>query len=202
MKSEITWSTAIPQPVIAIPVWPVATNADSRPRARAAASSSSVTDILPIAQSEPTVCTTRTSGRCAGPAGTLRPGRRGAQVAQLDAGRGGRRGQLRVLGEHRVQPGLDVHPGRDRLQQRRPPLGGQRAAERRDADDEHVRAELHGFGDACATIGTVAARVRARPRDAIRPAERVVDDRDDLARRRSAGCRGRSWRWTRRTGRR
>ena len=28
MKSEITWSTAIPQPVMAIPVWPVATNAD------------------------------------------------------------------------------------------------------------------------------------------------------------------------------
>ncbi len=74
MKSEITWSTAIPQPVIAIPVWPVATNADSRPRARAAASSSSVTDILPIAQSEPTVWTTCTSGRLAGPAGTLSPG--------------------------------------------------------------------------------------------------------------------------------
>ncbi len=63
----------MPQPVIAIPVCPVATNADSRPRARAAVSSSSVTDILPIAQSEPTVCTTRTSGRSAGPAGTLRP---------------------------------------------------------------------------------------------------------------------------------
>src|SRR4051794_21118360 len=72
MKSEITWSTAIPQPEIAIPVWPVATKADSRPRARAAASSSSVTDIFPIAQSEPTVCTTRASGREAG--GTLSPG--------------------------------------------------------------------------------------------------------------------------------
>src|SRR3954465_233318 len=113
----------MPQPAIAIPVCPVATNADSRPRARAATSSSSVTDILPIAQSEPTVWTTRTSGR-PGP-GTLRSAggargarRRGGRVPTPPArGRGGRR-QLRVLGEHGVQPRLDVQAGADRLEDR------------------------------------------------------------------------------------
>src|SRR3954465_13203024 len=111
----------MPQPAIAIPVCPVATNADSNPRARAAASSSKVTDILPIAQSEPTVCTTRTPGRSAGPAGTLspggaaRPGGGAPRVAQLDARRGGRGGQLGVLAQNGVQAGLHVHPSPDGL---------------------------------------------------------------------------------------
>src|SRR5689334_7873755 len=69
----MTWSTAMPQPEIAIPVWPVATNTLRSPRARAARSSSRVTVILPIAQSEPTDSTTRSDGsRLYGPSGVSR----------------------------------------------------------------------------------------------------------------------------------
>ena len=59
MKSETTASTAMPQPAIAIPVWPVGTNSAASPRDRASRSSSSDTVIFPIAQSEPTVSTVR-----------------------------------------------------------------------------------------------------------------------------------------------
>ena len=57
MKSETTASTAIPQPAIAIPVCPVGTKTDFRPRPRASRSSSHVAVIFPIAQSVPTVST-------------------------------------------------------------------------------------------------------------------------------------------------
>ena len=60
----ITRSTATPQPSIIIPVWPVGTNDARRGRRRAPARrSSSATDILPIAQSVPTVRITRLPGR-------------------------------------------------------------------------------------------------------------------------------------------
>ncbi len=62
-KSEATRSTATPQPSIIIPVWPVATNTAPRPAATAARRSSNATDILPIAQSVPTVSSTRRPGR-------------------------------------------------------------------------------------------------------------------------------------------
>ena len=195
MKSEITWSTAMPQPAMAIPVCPVATNADSSPRARAAASSSSVTDILPIAQSEPTVCTTRTSGRSAGRR-HAQARRRGAQVAQLDAARPRPRPTARGPRTSTVcSPASTSHPGADRLQQRGAPLGGQRAAERRDADHEHVRAQRRGLGDA-GHDRHGAARVGHDVGSATAPAAAASTTRDDLARRRSAGCRARSWRGT------
>ena len=72
-KSDTTASTAIPHPAIAIPVWPVGTNTESSPRARAARSSSSDTVIFPIAQSEPTVRTVCASTSRFAPVGTLRP---------------------------------------------------------------------------------------------------------------------------------
>ena len=61
-KSAITRSTATPQPSIIIPVWPVGTNEALRPAAVAARRSSRATDILPIAQSVPTVRSTRLPG--------------------------------------------------------------------------------------------------------------------------------------------
>jgi hypothetical protein len=63
-KSLITRSTATPQPSIIIPVCPVGTKTAASPAARADVRSSSATDILPIAQSVPTVRITREPGRC------------------------------------------------------------------------------------------------------------------------------------------
>ena len=57
----------------------------SSPRRRASRSSSSATVIFPIAQSEPTVSTIFAPAVRFSPVGTLEPGRRLAQVAQLDA---------------------------------------------------------------------------------------------------------------------
>ena len=59
----MTRSTATPQPSIIMPVCPVGTNATESPAARPAFRSSSATDILPIAQSVPTVRITRLPGR-------------------------------------------------------------------------------------------------------------------------------------------
>jgi hypothetical protein len=72
-KSAMTASTAIPQPAIAIPVWPVGTKTDSSPRRRASRSSSTATVFLPIAQSEPTVRTIFASTSRFAPVGTLSP---------------------------------------------------------------------------------------------------------------------------------
>ena len=71
-KSETTASTAMPQPAIMIPVWPVGTKTERRPRARAARSSSTATVFLPTAQSEPTVRTTSAASVRFSPVGTLR----------------------------------------------------------------------------------------------------------------------------------
>ena len=72
MKSATTASTESPQPAIAIPVWPVGTNLEAIPRARASRSSSSETVIFPIAQSEPTVRTILPGTSRFAPLGTSR----------------------------------------------------------------------------------------------------------------------------------
>ena len=72
MKSETTASTEIPQPAIAIPVWPVGTNTDRSPRRSASRWSSSETVIFPIAQSEPTVRMIRAGTSRFAPVGTFR----------------------------------------------------------------------------------------------------------------------------------
>ena len=55
MKSATTASTAMPQPSIMMPVWPVATKLVRRPRARSPSTSCSWAVILPTLQSVPTV---------------------------------------------------------------------------------------------------------------------------------------------------
>ena len=73
----MTRSTATPQPSIIMPVWPVGTNATESPRASADFRSSRATDILPMAQSVPTVRITRLPGECGRPtAVSLRSGGR------------------------------------------------------------------------------------------------------------------------------
>ena len=63
----------MPQPAIAMPVWPVGTKTLGRPRRRASRSSSRQTVILPSAQSVPTVATVVASTVRLAPLGTSSP---------------------------------------------------------------------------------------------------------------------------------
>ena len=141
MKSATTASTAIPQPAIAIPVWPVGTNSDRSPRRRASRSSSSDTVIFPIAQSEPTVRTIVPGTARFAPVGSTRPSA-ASQVAQLDAARRRELAKLGVVREELVQPVLDVEAGssmqplQDLDPRRREP-----PALRGDADERRRRLE-------------------------------------------------------------
>ena len=69
-----------------------------------------------------------------------RPGRPGARRRSRSStpARGGRGGQLGVVAEEIVKAALDVQPGRQRLQHRRPERRRQLAAGRRDPDQHHV----------------------------------------------------------------
>ena len=122
----------------------------ARDPARAAprASSSSETVIFPIAQSEPTVSTTSRRMRQVLAGRDVEPGRRLAQVAQLDAVLARERDQLRVVGDELVQPVLDVEPGRDAVLQQLAPRRREAAALRRDADERRRRLEAQRVVDA------------------------------------------------------
>ena len=65
--------------------------------------------------------------------------RRPAQVADLPAAGGGRRGQLGVVREEVVQSVLDVEPVRERVLDHAAKLGRELAAGRGDADQERCR---------------------------------------------------------------
>ena len=124
-KSETTASTAIPQPAIAIPVWPVGTNTDRRPRRRASRSSSRATVFFPIAQSEPTV--SATWRKAAGSRRSARSGRPAASVDREARRRGGPPARpARVVGDELVQAALDVEAVRDAGLQQLAPGGGKR----------------------------------------------------------------------------
>ena len=116
------------------------------------ASSSSVTDILPIAQSEPTVCTTRTSGRSR-PAGTLSPGGAARRSRSSTPAAAAAADSSGILGQHRVQPRLDA------ASRRRSPPAAPRATRR------------------SARRRTARRRSPARSRRAARPRRRVGHDR-------------------------
>ena len=95
-KSDTTASMGAPQPSIMMPVWPVATNAALSPARRAASRSSSITDILPMAQSVPTARSTLRPGQVRAPhRGDLGSGRP-PHVVDGHAGR---------LGSGRAAPG-------------------------------------------------------------------------------------------------
>ena len=130
----------------------------------------------------------------AGPAGTLRPGGAARRSRSSTPAARGRRGELRVLGEHRVQPRLDVHArprsppaaprATRRSARRRTARRRSRARSRRARPRRRRRATI---GTARRAYGHDVGRDAARPRSAS-------TTRDDLARRRSAGSRARSWR--------
>ena len=120
------------------------------------------------ARASRTSCRSRSpSRRCARrarPGASPGPAGRSARAARR-AGRAARRPRRRpprpapASSESTVcRPASTLHPGEHRVQQRRAPLGRQCAAERRDADHQHVRAEVHGLGDA-AHDRDLAARV-------------------------------------------
>ena len=146
-KSETTASTAIPHPAIAIPVCPVGTNTDSRPRRRASRSSSTATVFFPIAQSDPTVSTIFASTSRFAPVGTFRPGGRLAEIAQLDPVPASELAQLWILGDELVQAALDVETAGDTALQELAPRGREPASLGRDAHDRHRGLERNGVGD-------------------------------------------------------
>src|SRR6266508_3053677 len=134
-KSDTTASTAIPHPAMAIPVCPVGTKTDRRPRFRASRSSSQVAVIFPIAESEPTVRTIVASTS------------RLSQVAELDAVP---RGELRQAGnvvQADVQPVLEVEAFRDAVLQQLLPVAGEVAALRDNSDERGVWVEAEGVVD-------------------------------------------------------
>ena len=170
----------MPQPAIEMPICPVGTKTARSPAARAAAASSSVTVILPIAQSVPTVCTMRAGTPRPAPLGVERPAGTRAEVAQLEPARRSRGDQVGIAAELVVQPGLDVQAERERLEQRVLPFRRQLAACGRDADREALRAERGGLGDRRRRSGPACPRTGTTSFDAL-PGVQRVDDGHDLA---------------------
>ena len=172
MKSATTASTEMPQPAIAIPVWPVGTNSLLMPRLRASRSSSSETVIFPIAQSEPTVRTVRAGSSRFAPGRDVQPLRRLAQVAQRR-----RRGARRAApapgrrSMNSCSPFSTSSPARDRVAQQLAPLGREAPARGRDADERGRRLEAERLVD------------RADDREAALglPRPLRVEQRDDVA---------------------
>ena len=154
------------QPAIAIPVCPVGTKIEARPRRRASRSSSSATVIFPIAQSDPTVSTTV-------------PGTSRFAPVAVDRSAGGRRrsrswtswraassSQLGIVGEEDVKPVLDVEPVDDAAAQDVHPRRWESAALRGDPDERRVRLEaeriVDGRDDRHALLRLARARVESR----------------------------------------
>ena len=166
-KSAITRSTDVPQPAIAMPVWPVGTNSAAVPAACAARVSSSAAVILPTAQSLPTVSTTRLVDIVGGAGKERRRGRH-AQVPDARIVRVRQRAQLGVVVEKGVQTVDDFEL---RLERERD-LGAirrrQRAAGRGDADQAATRgrsasSRARSRRSARRSADTARRRERVRP---------------------------------------
>ena len=169
MKSETTASTAIPQPAIAIPVWPVGTKRDASPRARRGPVELERDGHLPdraVGADREHVPRRLLEVRAGG---DVQVRGRPAQVAQLDAVPRGERAQLLVVAQELVQAVLDVQAARDGRPQQLAPRGREAAALGGDADERRRRLEAERLLD------------RADDRDAALrlPRPRRVEDRDD-----------------------
>ena len=173
MKSATTASTEIPQPAIAIPVWPVGTNSDASPRRRASRSSSSATVIFPIAQSEPTVRTIVAGTSRFSPVGTFRSGggfRRSR--SSTSCSRASSTSSASSV-EELVQAVLDVEPVRDAVRICSRNAGGKRPP----AVATPTSAVFGSKQSASSTVPTIG-----------KPCSRLaralgVEQRDDLLRR-------------------
>ena len=171
MKSATTASTAMPQPAIAMPVWPVGTKTDATPRAprlevelerdrhlpdRAVGADGEHDRRRHLRGSR----RSRSRGRAAAGAGRAAPRRAVARARELV-----------VVAEEHVQAVLDVEPVRDAALQQVDPRRREASALRGDADERGVRVEAERIVD------------RADDRDAVlRVARRArrVEDRDDV----------------------
>ena len=154
-KSLMSRSTATPQPSIIIPVWPVGTNDAERPAA--CAEDAQLQGDRHLADRA-----VRADGQdhplaraVAAPDGRLHPIRRPPVVDDPRPGSGRRSGELGVVAEERVEPGMDVEAGPDRVEDRRPPRVRELAAGRGDADQQRVRRRPSARGPppSDATIG-------------------------------------------------
>ena len=108
----------------------------------------------------------------------LHPIRRSSIVDEPDTGRGGGRREPRVVAQELVQPGVDVQPGRDRIQDDRAPGGREAPTGRGDPDQQAI-------GPDRAAKGLVERRderdVERRQELAQVPTgHRRVEDRHDL----------------------
>ena len=114
----------MPQPAMAMPVWPVGTNT----LAQAAAAGLGVELEADRHLAQRAVRADRQHHSCihrqVAAGGHVQPVRRAAQVADLDALQLRGRGQLGIVAEEVVEAALDVEPGLDRAQDRAPPGSG------------------------------------------------------------------------------
>ena len=115
-------STAAPHPSIIIPVWPVGTNDAARPAAWARSpeleGDRHLADraVCPDGQDDPL------AGIVAASDGGLHPVRRPAVVDDLHVpATAAASGKLGVVAEEGMEPGVDVEPGPDRVEDRHPP---------------------------------------------------------------------------------
>ena len=165
MKSATTASTEMPQPAIAIPVWPVGTKTSATPRRRASRSSSSATVIFPIAQSEPTVSTIVPAPR--GSRRSRSRVRRAAGAGRAAQHRAPRElAQLGVVARNTCRPFSTSTPPRRSSCSSVDPCRRETAALCRDADERGVRLEpqrlVDALNDGMPSSVSPGARVESR----------------------------------------
>ena len=174
VKSLMTRSTATPQPSIIIPVWPVGTMTAASPAATRGRDELEgdrhLADraVRPDGEDHPLA-------RLVPPAdGRLHPVGRAPVVDDPRARRRGRRGELRVVAEELVQPGVDVEARRDGRLDDRAASRRQLAAGRGDADEQRVGAA--GRASASSSVATNGmSKRRAGTRAGCGPA--IVESR-------------------------
>ena len=165
MKSATTASTAIPQPAIAIPVWPVGTNTTASPRRARLAVELERDRHLPDRAVGADGEDDRRAGSCRfSPVGTFEAGGRLAQVAQLDAVLARRARPAPGRREtNSCRPFSTSSPAAIALLQQLAPRRREAAALGRDADERGRRLVAQRLRRPCATTGNaVVASRRAR----------------------------------------
>ncbi len=120
------------------------------------------------------------AGAVAAPEGGLEALRRAAVVDDPDAGDGGRRGELRVVAEERVEPGVELQAGIDRRVEDRVPLVGESAAGRRDPDQQRIGALPAGDGQRLVERPDDRDVPTGDPLPDVASRERGIEDGDDV----------------------
>ena len=172
MKSETTASTAIPQPAIAIPVWPVGTNSLAMPRRLASRVELERDGHLPD-RAVRADRAARRSRRASGSRRSGRSGRRGGLRRSRSSTpcRAASSASSRIVGDELVQAVLDVEAVRDAAPSgaRATPAGSGRPGSRRRRARSSARAAAPPRP--CRRSGSPSC---------VSPARVRVEDRDDL----------------------